>query len=120
MSNQYSAETKAAVIAALLSGQSVSAVADEYNIPLGTVKSWKSRQKNGDSVAKVATIKKEMIGDLILEYLAASLTTLKAQVEMFSNEEWIAKQNAADVAVLHGVVTDKAVRLLEALATSEE
>jgi len=30
----------------------------------------------------------------------------------------LAKQNAADAAVLHGVLTDKAVRLLEALSNA--
>lgn len=37
----YSAELRAAVMAALLAGQSVSSVAREYNIPKGTVAGWK-------------------------------------------------------------------------------
>lgn len=57
---QYSPEVKAAVIAALLSGQSVSSVAEEYNIPKGTVKGWKSRGINNNTeVAEVATKKKK-------------------------------------------------------------
>lgn len=44
MANHYSEETKAAVMAALLTEQSVTQVAKEYDIPTGTIRSWKSRQ----------------------------------------------------------------------------
>jgi transposase-like protein len=39
--NSYTDETKAAVMAALLEGQSVPSVAKEYDIPKGTVSNWK-------------------------------------------------------------------------------
>lgn len=110
---EYSEETKAAVMAALLSGQSITQVAKDYDIPKGTVSGWKHKSAE---VAEVTTQKKERIGDLLVSYLSTSLETLEAQARMFKNEEWLKKQNAADVAVLHGVVTDKAIRLLEALA----
>lgn len=111
---EYSNETKAAVMAALLTGQSISEIAAEYKIPAGTVKSWKSRQ-GGDSVAVVATEKKAEIGDLLFDYLRTMLRTLKVQAEHFGDKTWLAKQSAADLAILHGVSIDKAVRLLEAL-----
>lgn len=116
MAKSYSDETKAAVLAALLTGQSVASVAREYKIPPGTVKSWKSRQANGETVATVATPKREQIGDLLISYLEENLRTLKAQQVVFADVEWLRKQPASDAAVLHGVLTDKAVRLLEALS----
>lgn len=118
VAREYSEETKAAVMAALLAGQSVSKVADEYNIPPGTVRSWKSRQANGETVAVVATEKREEVGELLLAYLYANLRALKAQTAVFSDPAWLAKQDAGEVAVLHGVMTDKAVRLLEALGAN--
>ena len=111
----YTDETKAAAMGALLTGQSVAEVAREYKIPEGTVKSWKSRQ-NGEHVAEVATEKRAEVGDLLLDYLRASLAALRAQAELFSDREWLRKQEASQLAVLHGVQTDKAVRLLEALS----
>ena len=114
---RYSEETKAAVMAALLAGQSVSQVAKEYGIPKGTVSGW---GRKSQEVASVTTQKKERIGELLVSYLSTSLETLEAQARMFKNEDWLRKQNAADVAVLHGVVTDKAIRLLEALANNQE
>lgn len=109
----YSEEVKAAAMAALLTGQSISQVAKEYKIPRGTVAAWASQTGRQQLVA---TTKKERIGELLVEYLEASLTTLRKQVEYFSDDKWLYKQTASEAAVLHGVIADKAVRLLEALA----
>lgn len=113
---EYSDHIKAQALAALLAGQAPAQVAATFGIPIGTLKSWKSRQKNGESVAVVATEKRERIGQLLLEYLEMTLETLKAQQVVFRDVEWLKKQSASEVAVLHGVAFDKAVRLLEGLA----
>jgi transposase-like protein len=119
MSNKYSDETRAAVLAALLTGQSVSAVAKEYKIPTGTVKSWKSREITNADAVPVATQKKEQIGELLLSYLHQNLETLRQQAKVFGDEDWLKKQHASDAAVLHGVMADKTIRLLEALSASK-
>lgn len=115
--NSYSDETKAAAMAALLAGQSVGEVAREYKIPRGTVRSWKAKAESGGET--VATQKKEEIGDLLVAYLETNLRTLRAQSEFFADREWLKEQNAQELAILHGVVTDKTVRLLEALNASD-
>jgi transposase-like protein len=112
---EYDEATKAAVMASLLAGQSIAEVADEYHINPSTIKSWKSRQLNGESVATVATEKKEQIGDLLFDYLLVVLKSLKIQAEHFGDKNWLNRQSADALAVLHGVSVDKAVRLLEAL-----
>lgn len=112
MARKYSEETKAAVMAALLEGQSLSFVSQEYNIPKSTVQRWGKSAKEGESHSM--GLKKE-IGELLLEYLETNLTTLKAQAEFFRDEAWLRKQDAAELATLHGVMTDKSVRLLEAM-----
>ena len=119
MAEQHSPEVKAAAMAALLAGQSISEVAAEYNIPKGTIKSWRNRQK-GEPVASVATPKKEEIGDLLIEYIRLSLQSLQAQVQHFGDKTWLANQDADALAVLHGVQTDKAIRLLEAIAQASD
>jgi transposase-like protein len=45
--NSYTDETKAAVMAALLEGQSVSSVAKEYDISKVTVSNWKKAVAEG-------------------------------------------------------------------------
>jgi len=116
----YSEETKAAVMAALLTGQSVSVIAEEYNIPADTIYCWKSRQKNGENLVTLASSKKELIGDLLMGYLEDELRAARARTKVFGDPEWIRRQGASEVAVLHGVSIDKAIRLLEAFAGDDE
>jgi transposase-like protein len=117
---KYSDEQKAAVLAALLSGQAINEVAKTYSIPAGTVRSWKSRQANGESVATVATEKREEVGELLVTYLRENLLTLRQQAVFFRDMDWLRKQGASEAAILHGVLTDKAVRLLEALSKADD
>lgn len=117
---EYSNETKAAVMAALLAGQAVGEIAEQYDIPASTIKSWKSRQKNGESVAIVATEKKVEIGDRLMAYLDTTLTSMEIQAKHFGDTSWLTNQDADQLAVLHGVQTDKAIRLLELLVGAEE
>lgn len=120
MGNEYQPEVKAAVMAALLTGQSVSSVARDYEIPKGTVSGWK--KKAFDEVDGVGddTTQKNEIGDLLMEYLGANLRSLKVQAEHFGDKTWLASQPADSLAVLHGVQTDKAIRLLEALTANQD
>lgn len=110
----YDPEIKAAVLAALLTGQSINAVAKEYKVPAGTVKSWKSRELS-EKVATVATAKQADVGELLIKYMEQSLETLTEQHEVFRDGEWLRQQSASDAAVLHGVLMDKLMRLLEAM-----
>ncbi|MCU0294335.1 MAG: helix-turn-helix domain-containing protein [Thermoanaerobaculaceae bacterium] len=117
MSARRPDEVKAAVMAALLSGQGVSEVAEAFNIPIPTVKSWIQRdRRKGD--ASAASVKKPEIGELVMAYLRETLETLRVQQVVFRNEKWLSKQPANELAVLHGVSCDKAIRLLEALQAS--
>lgn len=111
--NQYDQQTKAAVMSALLAGQAVSEIAEKYQIPESTLRSWKLRHRD---VASVGQEKRDEIGDLLFEYLKTTLRTLTVQAEHFGDKTWLTKQEAQQLAVLHGVTTDKAIRLLEALA----
>ena len=108
-----SRRSHSAVMAALLEGQSISTVAAGYKIPPGTVKRWRSDSKHFSE--PVEPQKKEEIGNLLLDYLKENLVTLHEQSQHFRNKAWLDGQSAADLAVLHGVLADKSVRLLEAL-----
>lgn len=115
MARNHSDEKRAAVIAALLQGQSVSYVAKQYDIPRSTVSSWKRRHARGELQDASEKNDPENIGRLVMAYLASSLEALRVQTVAFSDPEWLAQQSAEDVAVLHGVMMDKAARLLELL-----
>jgi transposase-like protein len=104
----YDPETRAAAMAALLAGQSVTTVAAEYRLPHSTVSRWRADARRGAA-------RSDDVGALLLDYLRENLTTLRAQAVAFRDPEWLRTQDASAVGVLHGVLTDKAVRLLEAL-----
>jgi transposase-like protein len=110
----YSDETKAQVMAALLAGQSVSSVARNYNLPKGTVSSWRQQAQKKGRVESSATQKGESLDDLLLAYVQENLTTLREQAQFFRDGQWLKRQDASALAVLHGVIADKTVRLLEA------
>ena len=85
---EYSDETKAQVMAALLAGQSINEVATRHKIPAGTVKSWR---RNRREFRPVDTQKGAEIGDLLLEY-RENLITLRAQVEHFRDPKWLSSR----------------------------
>lgn len=115
---EYDEATKAAVMAALLAGQSVSVVASEYKIPLGTVKRWSASAK--EMLEPVRSAKKERIGELVLDNLEASLLFTKSMTDVLNDAKWLKKQRASEIAVLYGVVQDKTYRVLEALPDGDE
>jgi len=119
----YTDDQKAAVMAALLMGQSVSKVAEQYQIPRGTVAKWSAKlDRSGNNTETGETegnTKRNRIGDLLLRYIEANLETLTAQQVVFKDEKWLREQPASELAVLHGVLADKTIRLLEAMATQD-
>lgn len=118
--NNYSEETKAAVMAALLEGQAVAKISRDYNIPAGTVHSWKNRQESvsAEDHARLASEKRERIGDLVIELLSSHLEAA-TRIAKAVDINYIKKQDASEIAVLLGVINDKAFRMLEALGRAE-
>jgi transposase-like protein len=110
--NTYTDELKANVISDILIGtMTLKEVSEKHSVPYGTVRSWSSRVSNS---GLVATEKKPEIGDLLLQVLQLNLNAQMAQMDKFSDPDWLDRQNAHDLAILHGVLNDKAVRLIEA------
>ncbi len=109
---------KAAVMAALKLGHSPERAAAEFTIPIGTVKSWMAAAGLRAAVQPQKP-DNQNLGDLLVEYAREILTTLRAQVEHARNPDWLQQQNARDLAILHGVLADKTLRLLEAYGHGE-
>jgi transposase-like protein len=105
-------QTKASVMAALLAGQSVADAAKQYHIPEGTVHEWK-RQAKG-----VQTLKKEELSELVGNCLREFLTSIQVYATESRDPAYIKRQPASELAVLLGVVADKAFRILEAAEQS--
>jgi transposase-like protein len=116
----HGVELRAAVLTSLLSGSSVTETARVNRLPERTVRQWR-REAGLDPQSDFAgspvlpAEKRADLGELVSEYLSETLTTLGVQSRHFRDRAWLAEQSAGDLAILHGVLNDKAVRILSAL-----
>jgi hypothetical protein len=112
-------EIEAAIMAALLAGQGVTEVARTFNVSHATVSRLRARL-SGEALDDIKQDKRDDIADLLYSYLRETLVTLSVQTRFFRNEVWLKQQSAADLALLHGIAFDKAIRLLEAIERAHE
>lgn len=110
---RHSDDVRAQVMASLMAGQGVAEVASQYNLDMSVVSRWRSAMPS-DQLQVIASKKGERIEVLLFDYLTETLTTLKEQAIIARERDYVTKQPAGELAVLHGVMADKAVRLLEA------
>jgi transposase-like protein len=119
--SKHSPEVRAAAIAALLAGQSVSAVAKEYNLPKGTVSNWKNHgpvQGGSDAKRTQKATERIPIGELLNTLVEENLKALIAGARLTQDLTWLRTQGATEVGTLLGITCDKTVRMLEAMAKS--
>jgi transposase-like protein len=110
----YPPEVKAQALAALASGAPATEVASTYAVAVATVRSWKARELTG--LAPTATPdRRAALGEQVMNFLQDELNALRKQAQLFQDADWLKTQCAADLALLHGVCTDKAVLLLQAI-----
>ena len=109
-------ETKAKVIAALTAGHQPSQVCRDFGLPESTVRTW--GKSAGVDFAEIRAEKKYRLDELVADYLSENLTTLSAQAIHARKSDWLDRQNAESLAILHGVMADKAIRILEAAAAA--
>lgn len=120
MAKEYSPEVKAAVMAALLEGQSLRQIEREHGVPKSTVERWgKEAELLIGGVPSVPDTKKKQIGDLLIDLLIAKLEAQIAMAEHTGDKKWLKEQDASALAMLLGVSDDKLVRLLEKFESAE-
>lgn len=103
-------------MAALLAGQAVAEISRTFSLRESTIRSWRDQMAESEpgQFAEIRERKKEEIGELLLYYLRENIKSMALQVRHFGNPDWLAKQPASELAVLHGICCDKAIRLMEA------
>lgn len=130
---QYSEDVKAAAMADLMAGEQPAVVAQRYGLPPGTVRQWKNRMAVTLAVTpdvtphdppRVTAIQRPnvedrqaRIGSLIIELLQARLEAQLALARhITTNDAWVDKQTASDLASLDGHLHRTAVDVLDRLA----
>jgi transposase-like protein len=112
----YPAEVRAQAVAAVVAGESATAVARRMGIPKATVQRWvvTDGPVNPDNART-----REAMAALIYDTLSDLLSSVRTQLRAASDEEWLAKQSAGDVAALLGAELDRAIRLLAGFRPAE-
>ncbi len=114
-SRTYTQQQKSEVLAAILTGSSLLSVAEETGIPYSTIQRWSVTEPRKLGIVEHVEDEKEELGALVTEYIRESLRTLTVQARQFASPDWLQKQSANDVAILHGVMADKTIRVLSAI-----
>jgi transposase-like protein len=109
----YSAQIRAEVLAALATGESAHSVARRLGIPRTTVVRWGAQLRTDGP-------QKKELGEQVMSFLEEGITTLCAQARFTRDREWLLQQDARSLAMLHGVMFDKAWRLLGAYQPAED
>jgi transposase len=112
MVNVIAPEIKAKAIALLLDGNNAVFVSKETGVSQATIRKW-SRE-----TPEVGEATADRIRNLIVQNLETSMGATAAIAEHVKDKEWLMQQDAQQLAVLYGVMTDKSVRILEAMSTA--
>lgn len=120
MAAPHSNEVKAAAVAAVLAGESVSSVAKQFGVSRAAIVEWRDKTGITGEVTPVAQQKKHDLGMQVYGLLEDSIAHLRFQLRVTADEEWIKRQTANDLAIYHGVIADKTVRLLAAFRPPDD
>lgn len=103
-------ETRAAVVSALMSGQKLSKVCEQYGVSKSRALEW--RQQEIGNIEPLHARTREAVGALILDTIIDSLQALRVQAGTLGDPDWIKNQSAAELAALRQVEWDRLLRLL--------
>jgi hypothetical protein len=101
------------VLVDLLTGHGVCGVAVRHGLSKSVVSRWKA-EIPAVELEQVGTKKREQFADAVSGCVTANLESLTAQARAASDPDWIRQQSAKDLAMLHGVMFDKSLRILGA------
>ena len=108
-------QVAARVIADLIiARESQREIAEQNGISEGSISNIKARYLLDFERLKNTAPDADSVLPLVTNLLTQSLVTLTVQLEQFGDKDWLATQSAGDLAILHGVIADKTLRLLAA------
>jgi len=108
-------QVAARVIADLmLARESQREIAEQNGISAGAVSAIKARYLTDFERLKNTAPEAASVLPLATNLLTQSLVTLTIQLEQFGDKDWLQNQPAGELAILHGVIADKTLRLLAA------
>lgn len=103
----------AAAQAAIILGAAPANVAEQYGISFARINQWRDTLITTGAVGK-----RDRLSDMLMAYIEQEMKSLLAISLITSNEEWVIRQSAADLAHYIAVKSDRLLMLLQAFARS--
>lgn len=125
MPKRHPPETRAAAVAAVATGEQPAAVAKRFGISQGLLHGWCEHDLPPVELSEVSRSdlararSREQMAELIYDTIGDILTGIRDQLREATRAEWVARQNAADVAALLDKEIDGAIRLLSGFRPAE-
>ncbi|MBA2703125.1 MAG: helix-turn-helix domain-containing protein [Blastocatellia bacterium] len=110
----HAREVKAQVIAALIAGETTTAVAAKHNLPRKSVSNWKAAL-TPEQLAEVSRNTGGRLDELVCDHVATVLESLSAQAKAAGDPEYLRKQSAGDLARLHGTMFENTFSMFSML-----
>ena len=120
MVRQYEPEIQARVIAEWKAGSSLNQLAREFKIPKSTIQGWAEAHPRTMLVPKQNPLANYDLDGMAVELLDGSLGAIRAIQRAPTDEAWLKRQDAQQLAILYGVISDKLYRLLGAIRREDE
>ena len=107
-----SPELRAQIIAALLSGKAVNAIARQFSLTPSTVSSI-HKTLTPEQTVQVRTDSRSRLDDLLVEAVAANLAAQRFILDAICDAPYLKQHDPEKVGSLFGQIGDRAVRILE-------
>ena len=114
----HSEETRSAVLAALVAGESPRYVSRRFSVSRTTVLTWRDQAGIGTTPVRPET--REALNDRVIALLDQILATLRAQAAAFDDPAWLKGHTPAEAGTLWGILADKAIYLGATLEAPDE
>jgi hypothetical protein len=105
-------QTKAKASSLLLLGYTAYHVARTLNLPEQTVRNWYN-DLLPQKMVEIGGNRASRIADLLHDYLSSNLSSLRVQVELAGDLNYLKKFPPTQLAQIHEIMADKAARMLE-------
>ena len=126
MPKRHSPELRAAAVAAVATGEQTAAVAKRFGISQGLLHGWCQQDLPPVELSEVSRSdlararSREQMAALIYDTIFDTLSTVRDQLREAAREEWVARQNADQLASLLDREIDGAIRLLSGFRPAEQ
>jgi len=108
-------EVKMAIASELAAGEKPIDLADKYGVSLATVTRSKQKYLTAEMLEKMEEQKAAVLGDLMIQSLEAGIEATVRIADTTKDQGWLHTQNAGDLGKMYGIISDKVVRVAEAM-----